>query len=230
MAQHIGQSAGEHAHLAMECRHPSERLGMIHRGGIFLFDELHAVSSAHHIGQRSERCERCGQDHRPGSWPPTAVRGGESLVQVDVHRVDAKITRADLTYNRVEVCAIAIDVATSGVDRIRNRLKIAFEQSAGVGIGDHHSGHIRAEPGGQRRQINPSFGGRGDVFNAEPGERSGGWVGPMRTFRHQHHCPIFAARLQCRLDAQHPAQFTMCAGFRGHRHPVHSGQRNQPMR
>src|SRR3546814_9163355 len=49
------------------------------------------------------------------------------------------VAGAHAANDRVEVRAVAIDIAAHGMDRVRDRLHVALEQAAGVGVGDHRS-------------------------------------------------------------------------------------------
>src|SRR3546814_8346264 len=75
---------------------------------------------------------RSRQHHRPRSRPAAAMRGREGLVQDDVHRIDAQVAGTHTPDDRVEICAVAIDIAARGVNRVRDCLHVALEQAAGV--------------------------------------------------------------------------------------------------
>src|SRR3546814_3792467 len=61
--------------------------------------------------------KRRRQHHRPRSRPAAAMRGREGLVQVDVHRIDAQVAGTHTPDDRVEIGAVAIDIAARGVNR-----------------------------------------------------------------------------------------------------------------
>src|SRR3546814_1881042 len=107
MAEDVAQSAGEHAHLAVERRHAAERPGVMLLDRLFL-DERIALALLLDEGERRERRQRGGEDHRAGAGSAAAMRSGEGLVEVDVHRVDAEVARADAADDGVEVRAVAI--------------------------------------------------------------------------------------------------------------------------
>ena len=58
---------------------------------------------------RREGGERRGEHHRAGAGTAAAVRGGEGLVQVDVHGVDAEVAGADPADDGVEVGPVAVE-------------------------------------------------------------------------------------------------------------------------
>ena len=206
MAEHIGQRAGEHAHLAVERGHAAEAVRMILARGLLLDQADMAVRIARGEGQRPERAERLRQHRRPGPRPAATMRRAERFVQVDVHRIDTEIARPDLADDRVEVGAVAIDIAASCMDRVADPLQVALEQAAGVRVGDHHRGHIGSQPRLHRRGVDPPVRTGGNVLHRETGECRGCRVGAVRALGHQHDLArALATLLQRRLDAQHPA-------------------------
>src|SRR3546814_7097517 len=79
----------------------------------------------------SSDLQRFLQHDRPRAGAAATVRGRKGLVQIDVHRIDAEVAGAHAADDRVEVRAVAIDIAARGMDRVRNRLHLALEQPAG---------------------------------------------------------------------------------------------------
>src|SRR3546814_12630688 len=67
------------------------------------------------------------------------------------------VAGAHAANDRVEVRAVAIDIAAHGMDRVRDRLHVALEQAAGVGVGDHHPRGVGTKARLQRRQIDATF-------------------------------------------------------------------------
>ena len=114
--------------------------------------------------------------------------------------------------------------------RVRNRFHVAFEQAAGVGIGDHHPRHIGAEPRLERREIDAAFGGRRNILDREAGKGGGRGIGPVRAFGDEQHPPVLAARFERRLDAQDPAKLAVRARLGRHGDAVHAGEFDQPHR
>ena len=158
------------------------------------------------------------------------MRGRKCLVQVDVHRIDAQITRPHPPDDGVEIRTIAIDIAACGMDRIGNGLHVPFEQAACVGVSDHDAGHIRTKPRLQRIQINAPFGRCGNIFDRESGKGRRRRVGAMRAFGHQNDAAWIAPRFQCGLDRQYAAQLAMRTSLGCHGNAVHAGQFDQPDR
>ena len=114
------------------------------------------------------------------------------------------------------------------MDRVGNRLHVALEQSAGVGIGDHHPGHIGPEPGFQGFKIDAAIRRGGDVLHPIAREGRRRRVRAMGAFRHQHDLAGIALRLQRRADAEQAAKLAMRARLGAHGDSLHAGQRQQP--
>ena len=149
-------------------------------------------------------------------------------MQVDVHRIDTKIAGTDATNNRVEIRTVAIDVATSRVDGIGNRLHITFKQATCVGVGDHNPSHIRAKSCCKCSKIHTAFGRCRDILNRETGESGAGRVGPMRAFGNENDAAWVTTCRKSGLDAQYSAQLSVSASLRCHSDPMHARELDQP--
>ncbi len=154
---------------------------------------------------------------------------GEGLVQVDMHAVDAEVAGPDPADDRVEIRAVGIDEAAGRMHVTRDGREVVLEQTAGVRIGDHDAGDIGAEPGAQRREVDPPAGIGRDRIHLEAASRGGRRVGAMRRFRHQHPLAALAAMLQRRADRHHAAELAMGAGAGRHGDGRHAGPGLQPM-
>jgi hypothetical protein len=100
-----------------------------------------------------EEIDQRGRDaHRAGTGTPAAVRGGEGLVQVVVHHVDAQVAGADDADDGVHVGAVAVDEAATAMDGVDHVLNALFEQAQGIGVGDHEPGDLIALGGDDAAQ------------------------------------------------------------------------------
>ena len=117
-------------------------------------------------------------------------------MQIDVHRINAEIAGPHPADNRVEVRAVAINESARRMHGIGDPFHVRFEQAAGIGIGDHHTGHIRPQPRFQRCQIDPAFGRRGYILDPIASKGGSRRVRAMRAFRHQYHFAGIASRLK----------------------------------
>ena len=77
--------------------------------------------------------------HRTRARSAAAVRGGEGLVQVEVHHVDAQVAGADDAQQGIQVGAVAIDQPAAIVDDLDDLLEVFVEQTERVRIGQHQS-------------------------------------------------------------------------------------------
>src|SRR6185369_14283006 len=121
MAEDVGQRTREHAHLAVEGDHPAEGASMMLAGG-FLLHQTELVAVALDKGKRSIRRQRLRQHDRAGAGTSSTVRSREGLVKVDMHRIDAEVAGADLSDDRVEIRAVAIDERARSMNRVADRL------------------------------------------------------------------------------------------------------------
>ena len=87
MAQHIGQRASIHAHLTVESHHAAKRLAIaIH----FMLNQIQgAVCACNDIRHRRKWGQGVGQDCWARARTPATMWGGEGLVQIDMHGIDA---------------------------------------------------------------------------------------------------------------------------------------------
>ena len=102
----------------------------------------HPIRVGERVRHRHERGECGGQRHRSGTRPTAAVRGGEGLVQVDVHGVDAEIAGPHLADDGIEVGAVGVEERAGRVHGFRDRHHVALEQAAGIGVGEHDGGDL----------------------------------------------------------------------------------------
>ncbi len=155
----------------------------------------------------------------------------ERLVQIDMHRIDAKVAGAHPADNRVEIRPVAVNITARRVHRVRNFLQVALEQAAGIGVGNHHARNIGAQPGFERCGIDATLGGGGNILHRKAGKGRRCRVSAVRGFGNENDLAIpLAARLKGCLDAQNAAQLPMRARLGTHRNAVHPGQLDEPHR
>jgi hypothetical protein len=229
MRHDVGQSARKHAHLAVEGDHAAKavRMACIRR---FFFDQTILIFILRDEGQWRIRDQCFGQDHWSGTRPAATMRRGECLVQVDVHGIDAQIAGADAPHNGVEVRAVAIDIATGRMHRVRNFAHIPLEKTAGVGIGNHDARNIGTKARLQRSQIHAAFRCRGNILDRITCKGRRRRIGAMRAFGAEDHRTRITARGQRRTNGKDATQFAMRPCLGRHRHGLHARQCNQPMR
>ena len=69
--------------------------------------------------------------------------GREGLVQVEVHNVEAHITRTDSSKERIEICSIVIE--KSSVNEGGNLTNLTLEKTESIRIGHHNTGNFVIE-------------------------------------------------------------------------------------
>ena len=77
---------------------------------------------------RSKRRQCSAQHGGAGARAAASVRGGERLVQVDVHGVDAEVARFRLAHDGVQVGSVAVEEAARRMHVHYNTLKNRLER------------------------------------------------------------------------------------------------------
>ena len=150
-------------------------------------------------------------------------------MQVDVHAVDAEVTRAHAAHDGVEVGAVAIEVTARLVDHPGDLDDVGLEQAAGVGVGQHDAGDVGPETFTQRGDVDPAARVGGDILDPVAAHRRRRRVGPVGALRHQHHFACFPSGVQRGADAHEAADFAMRARRGRHGDRRHAGQGGEPM-
>ena len=63
-------------------------------------------------------------------------------MQIEVHHVDAHVSRPGNAHQGIQVCAIAVHQPAPVVHDLTDLLDVAFEQAQGIRVGDHQRGHV----------------------------------------------------------------------------------------
>src|SRR6185369_14943713 len=144
-------------------------------------------------GGGGERGERRGQHHRTRAGATAAVRGGEGLVQVDVHGVDAEVAGADAADDGVEIGAVAVKIGAGFVRQAGDLEDVALEEAAGIGVGDHDRSDVGAELGGEVGEVDATVRGLSNFADGVAYEGGGGGVGAVGGSRHQDRSAVGVA-------------------------------------
>ena len=91
------------------------------------------------------------------------------------------------------------------MDRVADRLHVGLEQTAGIGVGDHHRGDVRAEARLQRFEVDAAQRRRRDILDAIAGEGRGRRIGAVGAFGHEHDLALVAAGFERGADAEQAA-------------------------
>ena len=155
------------------------------------------------------------------------MRRRKRLVQIDVHRIDAQITRPHLADDGVEVGAVAIEVSAGLVHDARDFHDLGFEETARVGIGQHDGGDVGTDCGPHRIGRHRAICLRGYGAHGVAHERRRRRIGAVRRIRHQHDAALGALRLVRGLDGEHAGQLAVRASLGAERHRRHAGELHQ---
>ena len=135
----VGVGAHHHAEMAKEGFHPTDGFGRLQptKQGRHIFI---AFLDDRYDRARQEIHQVARHAHRPRAGTTAAVRGGEGLVQVEVHDINAQIAGASNAQQRVHIGAVAINQPTGFMDEFDHFEDVLVKQTQGVGIGDHDAG------------------------------------------------------------------------------------------
>ncbi|MBS1221954.1 MAG: hypothetical protein H6R23_1574 [Proteobacteria bacterium] len=143
------------------------------------------------------------------------MRGGEGLVQVHVHHVEAHVAGPGLAENCVEVGAVVVEQATGGVNDGGDFLDVAFEHAQGRGIGQHQPGGLQSDRLAQGGKVHIAVGVGGNFADREPAHDGGGGIGAVGGVGHQHFAAgVVAVGDVIGADHRHPGEFALGAGHR----------------
>ena len=93
-----------------------------------------------HVGE--ELLQSLTHTDRTAAGTTTAMRRREGLMEVDVHHVEAHITRTTGTEHGVQVRAVVVHQTATVVDEFRNLRDARLEEAESIGIGHHHGGNL----------------------------------------------------------------------------------------
>src|SRR6266571_6676230 len=93
---------------------------------------------------------------RPCSRPPTPMRSGKCLVQVNMDDIEAHVPGPDLSKNWVEVGPIIVEQSPRLVNSLRDFENVFLEYSESVGVGYHQTGGLGTYCSLQRGQVDHS--------------------------------------------------------------------------
>ena len=73
------------------------------------------------------------------------MRGGEGLVQIEMHHVKSHIARTDNSKESIHIGAVIVKETTAIVNKLRYFANILLEQTERVRIGHHNSRNVRSK-------------------------------------------------------------------------------------
>ena len=138
------------------------------------------------------------------------MRGGEGLVQVEVHDVEAQVARAGDAQQGIHVRPVAIDQTAGIVHHLVDFLDVLIKEAEGVRVGDHDPGQFVIAERCQLFEVDvPALVGR-DGFDHQAAHGGGGGVGAVGTVGDQHDLAlVMTLRLMPGHDGLDSAEFAM---------------------
>ena len=220
----IGIGAKQHCEIAQECAH------MVASYVVFAFlqavDEREcAIGVLHHLWFGQEVDQVGTHAHRTAAGTAASVRCRESLVQIDVHHIEAHIAGTAYAEHRVEVGSIVIHQTATFVHQFGYFGYFFLKQAEGVGVGHHHSGNVVAEQWLERLYVHKAVLGALHLHYLEAAHCSRSGVGAVSRVGHYHfHATVVAAALMIAAYHHQTGELAMSAGARIERKFAQTGE------
>ena len=178
-------------------------------------------------GRRQERFEFLFHGDWAGTGSAATVRGRESLVQIQVHDVDAEVAGTDFADQRVHVGAVHVEQAAFGVHDLGDLVDLLLEDAQRVGICEHQCRdifiHLRSERGHIHHALSIGF----QIFHCVADHRRSRRVGPVGGIWNQNFLARAAFRFVIGANHQQSREFAVCAGGGLQGDGVHAGDFGQ---
>ena len=156
------------------------------------------------------------------------MRGGECLVEIQVHDVESHITRTYNPQERIHIGSVVVQKASASVNKFRNLSDFLFEKTERIRIGHHDAGDIVTEKRSQVSHVHEAvFLGLHD-YHFQAADCRTGRIGSVCTVRNDDLGPAQISPADMVLTHDHQTcKFTVCACARIERERRHSGNRRQ---
>ena len=169
---------------------------------------------------------------RPHARPAAAVRNAKGLVQINVAHIRAQFARLRDADHGVEVCAVQIHLAASGVHHLANLADAFLKHAVRGGVSDHHCRQITrvfTRLGAEVFEVDVAFLTAFHRHNLHAGQHRTGRIRPVRAGGNQANVPVrlIAAGMEA-PDGQQPGIFALRACIRLERHRGKAGDFRQP--
>ena len=151
------------------------------------------VSVLHHSRLGQELFQSAPYADRAASRAASAVRGGEGLVQVDVHHVEAHVTWAAYAEHGVEVCPVVVHQRAALVHHFGYLRDARLEESERVGVCHHHRRNGVVKQSAQVLDVNRAVGSALHLDHLKSADRSRGRVCAVGGVGHYDFCPLHVA-------------------------------------
>ena len=141
------------------------------------------------------------------------MRRREGLVQVDMHNIEAHVSRTDHTEHRVHVGAVVVEQAAACMDELRDLADLSFEETESIRVRHHDSGDIVSKQRFQILHVDETVGVRLHFNDLQAAYGCAGRVSAMGAVRYYDPRPLVITAGHMVLADQHKAgQFTVGAG------------------
>ncbi len=124
--------------------------------------------------------------HRTGARATAAVRRGKSLVQVDMHYIEAHVARTRYAEHRVEVGAIVVKKCPGIMHHTGNFRYLTFENAQSVGVCHHHRGNCVVEQWSESLHVDSAVRQTADGHHLKSGHGSRRGICAMSRIRYYH--------------------------------------------
>src|SRR6185312_4204684 len=112
-----------------------------------------SLSARGEDGRGQEGLEDFFAGHGAGAGAAAAVRGGEGLVQVEVHDVDDEVAGAGLAAEGVYVGAVHVEECALGVEDVGDLVDLGLKDADGGGVGEHEGGGVGVDHAGELGEV-----------------------------------------------------------------------------
>src|SRR6266404_5272172 len=145
----------------------------------------------HEDRDRAVRLEDFLHGDRAGAWAASAVWRGKRFVQIEMHHVNAEISRPRDAGKGVHVGAIHVQKRAFSVENLRDFWDALLENAERRRIGDHQRGNVGRDKFAQLVDIDLAVRFGLDVFDFVAGDDRGGRIRAVRGIGNQN----FLARI-----------------------------------
>ena len=145
----------------------------------------------------------------------TTMRRGESLVEVDVHDIEAHVARTAFAEKGVEVSAVVVHQATSLVHHFGDFQYARLEDTEGVGVGHHHGCHLvthLCEELAEVVNIHSAVRLALDLYNLQATDSGRGGVGAVGGVGDKDFGALLAVGFMTSADDHETRKLTVCTG------------------
>src|SRR5215472_5148601 len=111
--------------------------------------------------------------------------GGERLVQVQVHDVDAEVAGPGLPDQGIHVGAVHVEEAAFLMEDLGDLVNLLFEDAESVGIGEHQAGNIFVHLGGQGADVDHAVRVRLQILHGVAADGGRGRVSSVGRIRNE---------------------------------------------